>query len=73
MSLRPSAGCRKTPGVACVRKPGHSGVCTVAPAGATLDWDEQHVDLEERIQVAVTLLTLDWPSPPWADLRDPLD
>ena len=63
--------CQKTPGVACVRKPGHMGVCTACPTSATLDWDLHRTEQEEKhIRAAVILLELDWPSPPWADLLD---
>jgi hypothetical protein len=66
------ARCTRTPGVACVRRPGHAGVCTACPSSATLDWDTEARTIEQQIDVAVTLLALDFPTPPWADLNDPL-
>jgi hypothetical protein len=37
-----------------------------------LDWDTEARTIEQQIDVAVTLLALDFPTPPWADLNDPL-
>jgi hypothetical protein len=63
--------CTRTPGVACVRMPGHQGCCTVAPSAATLDWDRNRETIAERhIAAAVDLLVLDFPTPGWADLLD---
>lgn len=63
--------CTKTPGVACARQAGHQGCCTAAPSAATLDWDHDKAPIAQRhIDAAVTLFALDWPAPPWADLRD---
>jgi hypothetical protein len=63
--------CTRTPGVACVRKPGHKGVCTAAPSAATLDWDEHYHEQRARLIEAATIIDyLDWPAPPWADLLD---
>jgi hypothetical protein len=64
--------CTRTPGVACVRRAGHAGACTACPSAATLDWDTEARTIEQRINVAVTLLALDFPAPSWADLNDPL-
>lgn len=62
-------GCDRTPG--CARLAGHSGVCTACPNPATLAWDRDKIP-DAQIDAAVTLLALDFPAPPWADLRDPL-
>jgi hypothetical protein len=63
--------CTRTPGVACVRMPGHQGCCTVAPSAATLDWDRNRETIAERhIAAAVDLLALDFPTPDFADLLD---
>lgn len=64
--------CTRTPGVACVRRAGHAGVCTACPSAATLYWDMEARTIEQHIDVAVTLLALDWPAPSWADLNDSL-
>ena len=47
----------------CRRIPGHQGCHTAYPAPTTHKWDR-------RIHDAVTLLMLDWPAPPWADILD---
>jgi hypothetical protein len=63
--------CTRTPGVACVRIPGHAGMCTACPSAATLDWDTRREEVAQaHIDAAVTLLALDFPSPWWADLND---
>ncbi len=55
----------------CVRRLGHSGCHTACPSAATLDWDHDRRPLTEAdVDAAVTLLALDFPSPPWADLND---
>jgi hypothetical protein len=57
----------------CVRALGHSGCHTAAPSAATLDWDVDRSPVAQRhIDAAVTLWALDFPTPPWADLNDPL-
>ena len=66
-----TALCTKTPGVACVRIPNHSGVCTPCPYPATLGWDhDRHVIQAADVEAAVTLLLLDFETPHWADLND---
>jgi hypothetical protein len=55
----------------CVRVLGHAGCCTACPSAATLDWDvNREAIAQHHIDAAVSLLALDFPSPPWADLRD---
>jgi len=47
----------------CARRANHAGAHTASPPRATVRWDR-------RVEDAVALLLLDWPSPPWADLLD---
>jgi len=55
----------------CARPKGHKGCCTAFPADTTLKWDQLNRTMsDEDIQAAVTLVLLDFPSPPWADLLD---
>ena len=55
----------------CVRVLGHAGVCTACPSAATLDWDRDKETLAQKhIDSAVTLWTLDFETPWYADLND---
>jgi hypothetical protein len=55
----------------CVRKTGHCGAHTASPPITTREWDERREEIIERhIAAAVTLIELDFPTPPWADLLD---
>ena len=55
----------------CVRVLGHAGAHTAAPSARTLDWDLGRAPLQEmQTDAAVSLLMLDFPTPPWADLND---
>lgn len=57
----------------CVRALGHRGCHTACPSAATLDWDVDKSPIAQRhIDTAVTLLALDFETPSWADLNDPL-
>jgi hypothetical protein len=57
----------------CVRVLGHAGCCTACPSAATLDWDHDKSPIAQKhIDAAVALWALDFPTPPWADLNDPL-
>lgn len=47
----------------CTRALGHKGAHTASPPPSTRRWDRREQD-------AVDLLMLDFPAPPWADLRD---
>ncbi|MEN3281214.1 MAG: hypothetical protein V7607_2354 [Solirubrobacteraceae bacterium] len=55
----------------CIRAIGHTGCHTACPSAATLDWDHDRAPTaQHHIDAAVTLLTLDFPTPPWGDLND---
>lgn len=52
----------------CTRVRGHTGAHTRSPFPGTAEWDR--VRGEGAVDAAVTLLLLDFPTPPWADLID---
>jgi len=55
----------------CLRRLGHKGAHTAAPAACTLDWDDHYQERRnEREREAKVLMDLDFPTPPWADLLD---
>lgn len=57
----------------CVRVLGHAGAHTACPSAATLDWDHDKSPIaQHHIDTAVTLVTLDFETPSWADCNDPL-
>lgn len=55
----------------CARINGHAGCCTARPTAPTPGWDRSRDVIAQRhIDAAVTLVTLDFPAPFFADLLD---
>lgn len=55
----------------CRRLTGHAGVHTARPTPVTDGWDRNREQIAQaHIDAAVTLTTLDFETPRWADLLD---
>ena len=63
MSVMPLCG----HGGFCTRARGHCGAHTRSPFPATAAWDR-----DRDVDRTLTLILLDFPTPPWADLLDDL-